>query len=124
MGKVLMTISKIVSALSSSEIVLELKVLKAIVEPPVQVLKARATLKDGYLLEISESVGPDFRRYSYHLQKEDAMIKRWDNSPHWKNLKTFPYHIHKGNEAEPRESPEVFIEDVLREVKKLLSSNP
>ena len=63
-----MTISKIVSALSSSEIVLELKVLKAIVEPPVQVLKARATLKDGYLLEISESVGPDFRRHSYHLQ--------------------------------------------------------
>ncbi|MGB9938588.1 hypothetical protein [Methanosarcina sp.] len=40
-----MTISKIVSALSSSEIVLELKVLKAIVEPPVQTLKARATLK-------------------------------------------------------------------------------
>jgi hypothetical protein len=119
-----MTISKTVAALSSSEIVLELKVIKAIIEPPIQALKARATLKDGYLLQISESVGPNFRQYSYHLQKDDAMIKRWDNSPHWNNLKTFPYHVHHGNEAEPRESPEVFIEDVLREVKKLLSSNP
>ncbi|MCC4766326.1 hypothetical protein FXW07_06780 [Methanosarcina sp. DH1] len=119
-----MTISKTVAALSSSEIVLELKVLKAIVEPPVQALKARAALKDGYILQISESMSPDFRRYSYQLQKEDAMIKRWDNSPHWKDLKTFPYHVHHGNEAEPRESPEVFIEDILREVKKLLSSNP
>lgn len=118
-----MTISKTVAALSSSEIVLELKVLKAIVEPPVQALKARATLKDGYILQINESMGPDFRRYSYQLQKEDAMIKRWDNSPHWKDLKTFPYHVHHGNEAEPREPPEVFIEDILREVKKLLSSS-
>ena len=52
------------------------------------------------------------------------MVKRWDNSPHWKDLKTFPYHVHHGNEAEPGESPEVFIEDILREVDKLLSLNP
>jgi hypothetical protein len=52
------------------------------------------------------------------------MVKRWDNSPHWKDLKTFPYHVHNGNEAEPRESPEVFIEDILREVEKILSPNP
>ncbi|WP_048178524.1 DUF6516 family protein [Methanosarcina sp. MTP4] len=118
-----MTISKAFSALSSSEIVLELNVIKAIVEPPVQALKARATLKGGYVLQINESISPDFRRYSYHLQKGDEMVRRWDNSPHWNDLKTFPYHVHLGNEAEPKESPEVFIEDVLWEVKKLLSSN-
>ena len=49
------------------------------------------------------------------------MIKRWDNSPHWKDLKTFPYHVHQGNNLEPKESSEVFMEDVLREVEKLLS---
>ncbi|WP_239451371.1 toxin-antitoxin system TumE family protein [Methanosarcina horonobensis] len=48
-------------------------------------------------------------------------MKRWDNSPHWKDLKTFSYHVHQGNDMEPKESPEVFIEDVLREVEKLLS---
>jgi len=42
-----MTISKIFSALSSSDLVLELNVIKAIVEPPVQALKARVTLKGG-----------------------------------------------------------------------------
>lgn len=118
-----MTINKTVSALSSSEIVLELKVIKAVFEPPVQAIKATATLKGGYTLQISESSGTDFRRYSYHLQKGDKMVKRWDNSPHWKSLKTFPYHVHQGNNLEPEESPEVFIEDVLREVEKLLSSN-
>ena len=119
-----MTIRKAFSTLSSSEIVPELNVIKAIVEPPVQALKARATLKGGYVLQINESISPDFRRYSYHLQKGDEMVRRWDNSPHWKDLKTFPHHVHLGNEAEPKECPEVFIEDVLREVKKLLSSNP
>ena len=119
-----MTISKTLSALSSSEIVLELKVIKTIIEPPIQALRARATLKGAYVLQINESTGPDFRRYSYHLQKDNEMIKRWDNAPHWRSLKTFPYHVHHGNETEPKESPEVFIEDVLREVEKLLSSNP
>lgn len=96
-----MTISKTVAALSSSEIVLELKVLKAIVEPPVQALQARATLKDGYILQINESAGPNFRRYFYHLQKGDAMIKRWDNSPHWKDLK----HSHIMSITEMKQNP-------------------
>ena len=118
-----MTINNTFSVLSSSDIVLELKVIKAVVEPPVQALKATVTLKGGYTLQINESSGSDFRRYSYHLQKGNEMIKRWDNSPHWKDLKTFPYHIHQGNEMEPNESPEVFIEDILREVEKMLISN-
>ena len=117
-----MTINKTISVLSSSEIVLELKLIKATFEPPVQTLRATVSLKGGYTLQISESFGSDFRRYSYHLQKGNNMAKRWDNSPHWKSLKTFPYHIHQGNDMEPKESPEVFIEDILREVEKLLSS--
>jgi hypothetical protein len=72
-------------------------------------------------LQISESSGPDFRRYSYNLQKGNELVKRWDNSPHWKELKTFPFHVHQGKDLKPKESPEVFIEDVLREVEKLLS---
>jgi hypothetical protein len=118
-----MTINSTISVLSSSELVLELKVIKAVVEPPIQALKATVTLKDGYILQINESSGSDFRRYSYHLQKGNKMIKRWDNSPHWKELETFPYHVHQGNKSKPKESPEVFIEDILREVEKILGSN-
>jgi hypothetical protein len=40
-----MTINKTVSVLSSSELVLELKVIKAVFEPPVQAIKATVTLK-------------------------------------------------------------------------------
>jgi len=50
------------------------------------------------------------------------MIKRWDNSPHWKDLKKFPHHVHQGEETEP-ESPEVFIEDILREVEEMPNSS-
>jgi hypothetical protein len=54
-----MTINNIFSVLSSSELVLELKVIKAVVEPPVQALKATIILKGGYTLQINESSGSD-----------------------------------------------------------------
>lgn len=117
-----MTINNALSVLSSSKIVIELKVIKVVIEPPIQALKATVTLKGGYILQINESSGSDFRRYSYHLQNGNEMIKRWDNSPHWKDLKTFPHHVHDEEETEPRESFEVFIEDILREVEKMLNS--
>jgi hypothetical protein len=52
-----MTINNIFSVLSSSELVLEFKVLKAVVEPPVQALKATVTLKGGYILQIMKVQG-------------------------------------------------------------------
>jgi len=47
-------------------------------------------------------------------------VRRWDNAPHWKNIKTFPYHAHDQNVAKPFESPEVFIEDVLQYLKEMI----
>jgi hypothetical protein len=117
-----MTITNALSVLSSSEIVIELKIIKSNSRTTCSSSESYSDPKGGYILQINESSGSDFRRYSYHLQKGNKMIKRWDNSPRWKNLKTFPHHVHRGEEKEPRESPEVFIEDVLREVEKILSS--
>ncbi|MGE5458018.1 MAG: hypothetical protein ACM3RX_06650 [Methanococcaceae archaeon] len=57
LGTVPMTINNIFSVLSSSEPVLELKVIKTVTEPPVQALKATVTIKDGYALQINESLG-------------------------------------------------------------------
>lgn len=51
------------------------------------------------------------------------MIKRWDNSPHWKERKTFFYHVQMGDEAEPKESPVVFIEDILHEIERIRVKN-
>ncbi|MGB9929075.1 MAG: toxin-antitoxin system TumE family protein [Methanosarcina sp.] len=55
--------------------------------------------------------------------KGNEMIKRWDNSPHWKERKTFFYHVQMGDEAEPKESPVVFIEDILHEIERIRVKN-
>jgi len=52
-----MTINNTLSVLSSSKIVLELKIIKATVEPPLQALKATATLKGGYTLRLMNVQG-------------------------------------------------------------------
>ena len=35
--------------------------------------------------------------YSFHWQdRRDRLIKRWDNAPHFPDLKSFPHHAHIG----------------------------
>ena len=54
--------------------------------------------------------------YSYHWQdKNKNMIIRWDNSPHHKQLKTFPHHKHV---PEIKESNEIRIEDILKVIEE------
>ena len=55
--------------------------------------------------------------YSFHWQdKNGDLIIRWDNAPHYKNIKTFPHHKHTKNGVE--ESDEVCLEDVLKYIEK------
>jgi len=82
-------------------------------------IKVRAQLKNGLMLQITESIGEDFRRYSYHLHDGDVIIKRWDNAPHWKNVRTYPFHMHIKDQEEPLESKEMFVSDVIEDLKKL-----
>ena len=110
----------ILEALSRSDIILGVEVIALVEEPGKQALRARASLKNGFLLNVTEAYGKDFRSYSYHLQKNDKLVRRWDNAPHWSQMKTFPHHLHLGSEKDVRECPEVFIDDVLLEVKSII----
>jgi len=92
--------------------------LKSILNPQFSI-KVRAQLKNGLMLQITESIGEDFRRYSYHLHDGDVIIKRWDNAPHWKNVRTYPFHMHIKDQEEPLESKEMFVSDVIEDLKKL-----
>ena len=83
-------------------------------------MRARAHLKGGYVLHINESLGSSYRNYSYHVQKRDRMVRRWDNAPHWPAMKPFPHHLHIGNEDQPIECKEIFIDDVLIEMKSII----
>jgi len=74
-----MTVSQIIVILSECDLFKNFKILEVNIEPPVQSIKARAYLKNGQMLQIAESNGEDFRRYSYHLQDGDRIIKHWSS---------------------------------------------
>jgi hypothetical protein len=52
--------------------------------------------------------------YSYHWQDSNGILRiRWDNSPHHRQIRTFPHHKHT---PELEESYEVCFEDILRTI--------
>jgi len=50
--------------------------------------------------------------------KSGNIITRWDNAEHWKNIETFPHHLHKGDEV--FSSREVTLDDVLEHIYGIL----
>ena len=72
-------------------------------------------------IDDSELIARDYlfldgtRKYSYHYQDNTKkLIFRYDDKPHWKNLKTFPYHKH--TKSGVIESKVMNLEKVLEEV--------
>ena len=57
-----MTVSHILAVLSSSDLVIEVKVIAMNVEPKTQSLRAKATLKKGYELYVNEGMSENYRR--------------------------------------------------------------
>lgn len=112
----------ILDALARSDLVQKIDVITLVEEPGKQALRARASLRNGFVLHVTEAFGKGFRSYSYHLQKNGKMVRRWDNAPHWPQMKTFPHHLHLTGEKDVRECPEVFIKDVLLEIDFLIES--
>ena len=48
------------------------------------------------------------------------MIRRWDNAPHWSGIRTFPFHLHIPDKDKPIECGEVFVSDVLLEIRDIV----
>ncbi|MCL0087680.1 DUF6516 family protein [Dehalococcoidia bacterium] len=115
-----MTISHILAVLSSSDLVIDIKIIEMNIEPTTQTLRAKAILKNDCVLYVNEGIGENYRRYSYHLQKDDKMMRRWDNAPHWRGIRTFPFHLHISGKDKPIECGEVFVNDILLGVKEFL----
>ncbi|MEM8528119.1 MAG: DUF6516 family protein [Bacteroidota bacterium] len=81
--------------------------------------KIRIHLTDDSLLQASEYKDIEERNYSFHWQdNEGNLIIRWDNAPHFKELSTFPHHKHLPDRVE--EHAEMFLEEVLSEIEKIL----
>jgi hypothetical protein len=106
-----MVVVRTVTLLGSCPIVVKLSILKSIVEPEIEMIKAEATLEDGSTLYVSEAEGEEWRDYSYHWQRNNELIKRWDNAPHHKELSHFPHHVHECEHILP--GIEVHLTDIL-----------
>jgi len=67
-------------------------------------IRARLNLADGSYLEFAEYVQVvdetiQVVTYSYHwAAKDESLMRRWDNTPHFPRLPNFPHHIHRGEE--------------------------
>lgn len=87
--------------------------------PNFYYMKAKAELIDQSQLFIREYISAESYLYSYHWQdKNERLLIRWDNSPHHKNIKTYPHHKHT---PQLEESSEVSLEDILTIIKKHIS---
>ena len=75
-------------------------------------LRIRIRFYNGCLLEMNESViyedGLKHLGYRYHFQsKENQLLFRYDNTPHFRNLSTFPHHKHCPVEVVTSERPSI-----------------
>ena len=106
-----MVVIRTITILRNHNVVVDLNIIKSLVEPDVELIKAKATLVDSSILHISEVIGEGWRDYSYHWQRNNTLIRRWDNAPHHKELNNFPHHLHDAEKILP--GSDVNLIDIL-----------
>ncbi len=86
-------------------------------------LRVRLRFADGRLLEINEAVAVEADAlvplgYRYHCQDgRNRLIFRYDNTPHFPNLASFPHHKHLPNGVIATNKPTVL--QVLRKCREI-----
>ena len=81
-------------------------------------LKIRVRLKNNWSMDTFEHKTSKIRRYSFHVFENGKMKIRWDNAPHFPDVKTFPNHKHYKSSI--LESEEMTIEMVLDELSSMI----
>jgi len=75
-------------------------------------LRIRLRFSSGYLLELNESVVTEGEikhlGYRYHFQDaQNKLVFRYDNTPHFPKLKSFPNHKHTQSDVEASNKPSI-----------------
>lgn len=83
---------------------------------------------DGSLLHLREFVnvqhGVERYMYVYHYQRSNGIVVfRYDNTPHFPALPTFPHHKHAGSEARVVPAGPSDLPAVLAEIQGLLAAS-
>lgn len=109
----------IVLALKESNLFKDIDVIELVDEESVKLVRIKAKVINGTLLYINELHTPDYQKYAYHWQKENGeLIIRWDNKPHWRDIRTFPHHMHVHEKDKALPSHRVTVSDVIEEIRK------
>ena len=112
-------LNRILSILKKSEIVSKIEIITSDEIAEKSIYKIRCSLiPSKYKLETEKEF-----IYSYQLFTDKSII-RWDNAPHYPNLKSYPHHFHN-EEGNIKESnlKGIVIKDlqiVLSTVKKFI----
>ena len=86
-------------------------------------LRIRVRFLSGHLLEVNEAIVIEADQikhlgYRYHFQdQQNNLIFRYDNTPHFPDLKSFPHHKHIKNNVEDSDEP--LILNVIEKAKLL-----
>jgi Family of unknown function (DUF6516) len=84
-------------------------------------LRIRLRFQSGSLLEINEAIIVENGAlktlgYRYHFQRSGSeLVFRYDNTPHFPDLPSFPHHKHLGDAVVASSKPDLL--DVLQEAK-------
>lgn len=81
--------------------------------------KIKVLITDKSTFFASEYKDTIERNYSFHWQdKDNTLIIRWDNAPHFPDLSTFPHHKHLPDTIE--ESQEMTLQEALEFIRKVI----
>jgi len=86
-------------------------------------LRIRIRFQTGHMLEINESITGEKDQiihlgYRYHFQdRRNSLVFRYDNTPHFPELETYPHHKHLSGGIIPIYQPSII--EVIEEAKLL-----
>lgn len=86
-------------------------------------LRIRVRFQTGHLLELNEAVILESDRiiplgYRYHFQdRKNKLVFRYDNTPHFPDLKGFPHHKHLSDKVDSVEEPSIL--KIIQEARQL-----
>lgn len=88
----------------------------------IGLIQGKISFVDGSSLHISESLNLEKPSYRFHfMDAHTKTFKRWDSAPHFKKIKTFPYHFHDREKVKP--SKPMTCLEILELVKKIVLDN-
>ena len=86
------------------------------------IITGKLVFIDNSIFEFMELVSEQEAEYRFHyMDKNKDLIVRWDSAPHYREIKTFPYHMHKKKGV--KESKKVNFVEIIEVITEKVIGN-